>query len=323
VKITNNTKGLLCAVAAGFLWGVLAIVIKVTLNYASPKTIAWSRFFVASVSLVLYASLFDRKVLGIIKNPPWLVFVSAVCIGLNYVFFNTGINVTTPNNAAIFIQTGPLLLALVGIVFYKEKVTKLQMMGFAVAIAGFVMFYREQFQTLFSEQAVYNKGVLLIILAGAMWTCFSVIQKELVKKHSPTALNLMNFSIPAIFLFFTIDVKDLTGIGTTGVLLLLVLGLNTMLAYGCLALALKYTEANKISVILTANPVLTFLSMAILTNMQVSWIDGEVFTPNTLAGAALVILGATLVSVFSGRKNTKDKKAKGQSPQTASPSERR
>ena len=75
-----------------------------------------------------------------------------------------------------------------------------------------------------------------------------------------------------------------------------------MMAYHFLSMALKYTEANKISVILTSNPVITFLFMALLTGMEVSWIEGEVFSAFTLLGAFLVMLGAAVVSVFKRSK---------------------
>ena len=83
--------------------------------------------------------------------------------------------------------------------------------------------------------------------------------------------------------------------------LLIFLGLNTVFAYGSLALALKYAEANKISVILTMNPIITFISMALLELAAVSWIEFERFTPLSLAGAVLVFGGAVMV-IMSGKK---------------------
>jgi len=298
VKLTDNTKGILFASTAGLLWGLLAIVIKVTLNYVPPKTVAWSRFAVAFIFLFLYHAIFRTGGISIFKKPPFRVLVSAVLLGMNYLCFMEGINVTTPNNAAIFIQSGPLILAVLGFVIYKEKLKPIQIAGFVVALLGFVFFYRDQLANLFSNPQVYNKGILLIVLAGVCWAFYSLIQKRLVKKYHPDHLNLINFGLPIVILIPGVEFSVFTDLPWFAWLILIFLGINTLMAYHFLSLALKYIEANKVSIILTANPTITFLAMAILTSMEVAWIEGEVFSFVTLAGAFLVIMGAVLVSVF-------------------------
>ncbi len=67
--------------------------------------------------------------------------------------------------------------------------------------------------------------------------------------------------------------------------LLIYLGLNTVLAYGSLALAIKLTEATRVSVIITLNPIITFVTMAILTRMEVSWIEPESFSMLSFSGS--------------------------------------
>jgi drug/metabolite transporter (DMT)-like permease len=85
-------------------------------------------------------------------------------------------------------------------------------------------------------------------------------------------------------------------------LLLIFLGANTLISYGCLSLALKYLEAGKVSVMLILNPIITIILMGILTVMQVNWIDGEHFSVLSIAGALLALAGAILV--VRNRKST-------------------
>ena len=302
MKISDNTRGLLYAVAAGFLWSILAVIIKVLLHWIPPKTIAWGRFCVAFGFLFIYFIIYRRKQLKIFLRPPVLVILSALALGSNYILFMEGINITTPNNAAIFIQVGPLLLAVIGFIFYKEKLRPVQIAGFAIAIVGFLFFYKDQFRNLFSQTGNYNIGVLYIILAGVMWAIYSVLQKELVKKYVADDLNLINFGLPALLLLGGADIHKLSEAPWYAIGILIFLGLNTLLAYRFLSLALKYTEANKISIILTSNPTITFIAMAILTSLEVSWIEGEIFALLSIVGAILVILGAVIVSVFNERK---------------------
>lgn len=299
--MTNNTKGLLYAATAGFLWGILAVVIKIVLNYIPPKTIAWSRFIIAFVLLFISMLFYNPKSLKIFFKPPWLVIVSAISIGFNYIFFMEGINITTPNNAAIFIQAGPILLAIIGFVFYKEKLKWVHIIGLLIAFSGFIFFYHDQMHNLFQNNVIYNKGVFYIVLAGIFWTVYSVIQKELIKKYTAEELNLINFGLPVLILLPGAEFRYFFEVPWFALLILLFLGVNTLLAYRCLSMALKYTEANKVSVILTANPTLTFLAMAVLTGLNVSWITGEVFSVYSLMGAFLVISGAIIVSIFKGK----------------------
>ena len=57
----------------------------------------------------------------------------------------------------------------------------------------------------------------------------------------------------------------------------------------------KYIEANKISVIVTLNPIITFAAMAVIGSMSVDWIDAEVTTIYGVIGALIVVIGAVLV----------------------------
>ena len=85
---------------------------------------------------------------------------------------------------------------------------------------------------------------------------------------------------------------------------LIFLGINTILAYGSLGFALKYLEANKVSVIITLNPIITFILMLIFGILEVQWIVRENFTPITVIGAVMVILG-TIFTVLKIRKKPK------------------
>ena len=50
-----------------------------------------------------------------------------------------------------------------------------------------------------------------------------------------------------------------------------------------------------------SNPIITFITMAILTRMQVSWIEPEYFSLFSILGALSVLGGAILV-IYAGWK---------------------
>ena len=214
-----------------------------------------------------------------------------------------GIHYTTPSNAQLFIQTGPLLLALAGFVIFKEKIRRNQFIGFILAIIGLSAFYRDQLHAFFESQGKYNLGVLIILSSAVAWAIYAISQKKLVTKHPVESLNLFLFGFPAIIYIPFVDFSCLYNLHYSWWLLLFFLGANTFIAYTCLGNALKYIEANKVSIIIILNPLITFLTMGILTELKVDWVAHERFSAITIFGASLVFTGAILVA----RKTRKNK----------------
>ena len=75
--------------------------------------------------------------------------------------------------------------------------------------------------------------------------------------------------------------------------------INTVIAYGALAEAFKYLEANQISIIITLNPIITFICLEIMLVLNIEWIPIPDFDALTYIGALLVITGAVIAAGFS------------------------
>ena len=115
--------------------------------------------------------------------------------------------------------------------------------------------------------------MLLVLGGGLSWAAFATAQKSLLQKIGPNKLNLFIYGACALALVPLVKFTELGGMPAVNWYILIYLGLNTVLAYGSLAMAIKLTEATRVSVIITLNPIITFITMAILSRMQVSWIE--------------------------------------------------
>jgi drug/metabolite transporter (DMT)-like permease len=301
----NSYKGILYAIITAILWGVLAIVLKISLNSLTPVDITWFRFFLAFVVLAGYYFWKKTSYLRILKRPPLLLIIATLCLAVNYYGFIEGLNLTTPSVAQVFIQLGPVLLAVSGFVIFHEKVNWRQIVGLFLVISGLLIFYREQIQVIVTGRNSWQTGVIWVLIAAVTWAIYSVLLKILVLKHPPMQLNLVIFGLPVLLYLPFIHFSHFTGIGIWGWMILLFLGLNTLFAYGLLALAIQYIEANKISVILVLNPLLTFALMALLGTLGVSWIQPEHYTFITLAGALIVLSGAILTILRKKNRTSK------------------
>ncbi len=298
--MNDNSKGILYAAITASLWGFMAIVLKIVVTDIDPVTVVWFRFATAFVLLALLTLIFRRSDFSIYRKIPLALIVAAVFLGLNYLGFITGIKYVSPSSSQVFIMIAPITFAISGIVIFKEHVNWKHIAGFIVVISGIVLFYSEQIAAMRGVDHQFTKGMLLIFGGGLSWAVFASFQKKLVKTYTPNQLNLFIYSFCTLILFPFAHIKGMAGYSGLEMGLLLYLGFNTVFAYGSLALAIKYTEANKVSVIITLNPIITFISMAILGRMNVSWIDHESFSLIGLFGALMVIIGAIVV-IMAGR----------------------
>lgn len=290
-------KGVYYAALTALLWGFLAIALKVVLYELPPVTVSWFRFSLSFTLLFLFYLIFDRNKTVIISRPPFYAILAGIFIGVNYIGFIIGIKYTTPNIAQVFIQLGPVLLAISGFILFGEKVRLRQGIGLLIVVLGMVVFYHESILILARGLRDYKTGVLYVLMGAFAWAAYAIFQKKAVLKHNPMQLNLILFGLPTIYLLPFTDFSAFAGISKLAWGMLIFSGLNTLASYGFLSYALKYLEANKVSVIITLNPLLTIALMAFLSHKGVSWIEPEPITLITIMGALTVISGVILVVI--------------------------
>jgi drug/metabolite transporter (DMT)-like permease len=278
------------------MWGVLAIALKVATKEVDSPTIVWFRFSLAFSALFAWMAINNPKELKILYKPSWLIVISSLALAWNYMGFMLGIQFTSPSNAQVAIQSGPLLLAVFGILFFREKISRLQIFGFLIAIIGFWIFYRQHVQAVpAGQEGQYTKGMLITLTGAVAWAIYAAFQKRLVVHFPVASLNVFIFGLPVLLYLPFVNFASLTHLSFGYWALLIFLGANTLISYGCLSLALKYLEAGKVSIIIILNPIITFILMGILTWMQVDWIASEHFSVLSITGALIALAGAILV----------------------------
>lgn len=296
--MTNRNKGILYALSAAIIWGFLAISLKVSLNYVPPLTIVWMRFTVAFIVLLTVLFFKERPALQVLKKPPLLAIVAAVALSFNYIGYIKGLDLTSPSNAQVIIQLAPLLLVMVGLIIYKEKVSAHQIMGFLIALLGFGVFYQDQIGQLLGSPDNYNAGVTWVVGAALAWVLFASLQKSLVQKFHAQGLNLLIYLIPVLLLIPWVDFNVIGSLSLPLWALMIFLGLNTLLAYGAIAEAFRFLPANKVGIIVTINPIITIVTMGLLTSIGVSWIEPERISFYGFLGAILILVGVITAIVL-------------------------
>ncbi|MCU4156582.1 DMT family transporter [Carboxylicivirga sp. A043] len=296
-------KGILLAATTAILWGVLAIALKVALNYFDSYSIVWFRFFVAALVLVGYYAIKKPELLNVYRKPPKMMIAAAVLLAGNYIGYMQGINYAGPAATQIIIQTGPVLLGVIGFVVFKESINWIRGLGFAIAAVGFCVFYFNQINELVAQKEAITQGLFWTLGAAASWAGYALFNKKLVQKFHPQQVNLIIFGLPVLLFLPTVNFELFTQAYEWWVWLLMVaLGLNTVVAYGALSAAFKYTEANKISIVIIMNPVITFVVLEILMLLELNWFPINKVAPLAYVGAALVIAGTILAIGITQKK---------------------
>jgi drug/metabolite transporter (DMT)-like permease len=299
----DNRKGALYALFTASLWGFMAIILKVITYELPPVTVVWFRFAIAFLILAAWTFIFRRSDFGIFKRPPFLLFLAALFLAGNYTGFIAGIKYVSPSSSQVFIQIAPVSFALSGILIFREHVNWKHIVGFILVLSGIGLFYSEQLGDLAAGAEHFTLGMVLVLAGGLSWAAFATAQKALLKKIGPNQLNLFVYGSCALALTPLVSFSQLGGMPYVNWIILIYLGLNTVLAYGSLSMAIKLTEATRVSVIITLNPIITFITMAILTHLEVSWIEPEYFSLFSILGALSVLGGAILV-IYAGWKNS-------------------
>lgn len=295
-QLTDRQKGLGAALGTAGTWSLLAIFLKYALNYADSYTIVCYRMAVAFLVLLLWF-LFKGHAgeLRVFKTRPGLLLIASLCLAANYVGFLQGIHYTSPANAQIFIQIGPLFLALSGLYFFKESLTRKQLMGLSLCLVGFGLFFLDRMDKFQADSQRFFIGLAWIVFAALVWAIFASLQKYLLTWWKSSQINIYVYFVATLVYLPLVNWQSLIDLPWPIHVLYIFLGLNTIVAYGLLAVALKYLPATQVSPILTTNPLLTLVLITIIDAMNWGFIPRDPIGLKGYLGAVIAILGVRFV----------------------------
>lgn len=303
--MSTKKIGLFYAGCSALCWSVLAIVLKYALTFANTGSIVWIRMLIASSCIILFFAFKKTHQLKILWEAPRWAVISALCLAVNYFSFTKGIEMTTASNAEIMIQLGPVLLILAGVFYFKETLSWIQWGGIFLALCGFSLFYWEQIGFAYEKAHIYFYGNLWVYFSAVTWALFAIFQKKLSFFYSPQQLNMLTYTVCAIALSITADFNVLKSLSAHEWMILTFLGLNTLVAYGCLAEALKKAPAVEVSFIIVLNPLLTIFFIQLMYFLKINIIEHEPLDWRGYLGALLVVFGISCALLLKKRSRLK------------------
>ena len=276
------------ALAAGLvtvtLWGSAFVAIRDAGQTLSPGSLALGRLLVSLVVLGVAAVIWREPL------PEWrdLLGIAAfgvLFLGVYSVTLNEAERRVDAGTAAMLINIGPILIAILAGIFLKEGFPRWLFAGCAVAFSGCVLIGLANSQA--GSRA--GLGVALLILAAFAYATAVVIQKPVLARVSPLQVTWLGCAAGAVVClpFAPTLAGELDDAGAAALGWMVYLGIApTALGFATWSYALSRTSAGRLAALAYLIPVVaTLLGWALL---------GE--TPPWLAavGGALCLAGVSL-----------------------------
>jgi drug/metabolite transporter (DMT)-like permease len=232
------------------------------LTEIKPVTIIILRLITASFLLTFIAIYTKRNFSLNIKSHGW-IFILALIAVFHLWIQVTGLQFTTAANTGWIIGTAPVFMAIMGLIFFKEKITLLAFGGIILAIFGLLMLIGKGDVT--SIGLIENKGDLLVLGSAFTWGVYSMVNKKITLTYSPLMTILYLFLMMAVIIIpFNLNretVSSVINLSITGWAMVLFLGLFCSgIAYVIWAQALRDMESAKVGAFLYLEPLITVLA---------------------------------------------------------------
>lgn len=303
---TGRTRlGASLATTTMVVWGVLPLALKLVLRSLDASTIIWFRMGVSAVTIgALLAWRRRLPRLGTLGTTGLALLAVAVGgIALNFWTFMVGLDLTSPGNAQVLVQLGPVLLALGSLVVFRERYQRLQWIGLGVLAVGLAVFFSNQLALLVRSVDRYLLGSAMLLVASATWAAYGLAQKQLLRSLSAEGVMLCVYAGSFLCFSFAATPSAIAQIPRLDLGVLLFCAANTMVGYGAFSNALHHWEASRVSAVLSLTPLATLAFTVAGARLFPEIVQAEPVSAWTIGGAATVVGGSLLVAL-GGRRSS-------------------
>lgn len=259
---TSKTFRYLLILLAIIFWGTSFVATKTVLNEIKPVTIIILRLILASILLTIIALSTKRKFSLNLKSHGWIFILALVAVFHLWIQV-TGLQYTSASNTGWIIGTAPIFMAILGLIFYKEKVSLLQLAGIFIALIGLLLLIGKGDIT--NIGLIENKGDLLVLGSAFTWGVYSMVNKKISLSYSPLMTILYLFLMMAViiipFNLNTETINSVINLSPISWMWILFLGIFCSgVAYVIWAQALRDMESAKVGAFLYFEPLVTVIA---------------------------------------------------------------
>ncbi|MEI6088934.1 MAG: DMT family transporter [bacterium] len=265
--------------------GTHIVAKELTATYPPGLILLLRSFFAALIFAVwlIFKIKYIRKIR--MKDIFYLLLLGALNIPANQFLFLQSIKLTSPSNVALAYSLSPVFVMLIAKFFLKEKITRIKVIGIAIAFIGVVIIMLNSGLG-FSAGSIL--GDFLALTASVSWAIYTVVGKKYSSKYGPvitTAFSMIFGFILYLPIFFSLDIPiTLSTIDTMSWMKILYLSVfASVVAYAIWYYALSKKEASKVSIFNNIQPIITAVLAAVFLDIAI--------TPLYVVGGILILGG--------------------------------
>lgn len=282
--ISTGRRAALAVGTTVFLWASAFIAIRSAGEHYEPGALALGRLLAGSAVLLLILAL-RREGLPPRAAWPGIAASGVLWFGVYMVALNWGEREVDAGTAALVVNVGPIVIALLSGWLLKEGFPQRLLAGMAVSFAGAVVVGLSVSDG--GRSSIL--GVLLCLLAALSYGCGVVAQKPALRHASALQVTTYGCLIGAVVClpFSGILVEQIATAPASATLQMLYLGVfPTAIAFTTWAYALARTTAGKMGATTYVAPALVVLMSWALLSEVPGWL--------TLAGGGLCLAGVAV-----------------------------
>jgi len=285
----NKAKGLLLVLMTALISGISIFINQFGVSVISSDIYTFLKNLIAGLFILAIIILFKEfKEVKLLKKNDWLTLTSIGLIGgsIPFLLFFKGLALSTSGNASMIHKSMFLFVAILAIIFLKERLNKLLIAGILIILIGNVFLLK------LNPQNLLSVGDLLILIATLFWAVENVISKKAVTTISPRivagARMFFGSFFILIYLLFTKQLVSLASIDLNQMLWVLLTGFILSLYLLTWYSGIKYIKISTATCVLALG--------APITNI-LSLIQGNSLALNQYLGISIIIFGLVLVMV--------------------------
>lgn len=286
----STLKAYLYTILGASCWGLIGLFVDPLYQEGfTPWEVVAIRGIFTFVILFLFISIWFRNQLRTRARDHLIFAASGICsiAFFNYFYFEVFAQ-SNLSLAVTLLYTGPMFVALLSRVFFKEMLTPNKVLALILSLIGcaFVV------QLLpFGTSSIPGSVIIMGVLSGFFYALYSIFTKPITSRYSPLTITTYTFLYTSVFMLLASPITEKASLFTsTSVLIpaLLLALVSTVGGYVFYTTGLKHLEASKASILATIEPVVAVISSVLFLNDALNiW---------QLIGILAVLYSAVLVS---------------------------
>ncbi len=286
-------------ILTAIFWGGTFIAGRIVTQQVAPFSAAFIRFVMASVCLLVVIWQTEGSLPRLQKNQILpVIFLGMTGVFVYNIMFFLGLKTVEASRASVIIATNPVFIALFSSILYKEKLSRLQMLGICISVIGAVLvIVRSDLRQLFHGNLGW--GELFIFFCVVCWVSYSLIGKWVMHTLSPLISVTYSVCIGCAALLFPAlaegIVKNLVHFPWT-----VWAGLGYLAVFGTVLGFVWYYEGvhsigpTKAGIFINFVPISTLVLAVLILNEKITF--------SLILGTVLVILGVFWVNKKSKKR---------------------